>query len=141
VSRRAILHIGTDKTGTTALQVAFRRDAERLATSGVRYPDFRMPNHAALVFAAADELSHRRAKRLALAEAEIREVIALRPAIASYRYVLAELLHDLERTDAAREAIGTALVMEPDNDDFRRLAASLGNHGSDLCGAGEEINR
>ncbi len=54
MTRRAILHIGTEKTGTTALQMAFRRDAERLATLGVRYPDFRMLNHAALAFAAAD---------------------------------------------------------------------------------------
>jgi len=55
VTSRAILHIGTEKTGTTALQLAFRRDAERLATLGVRYPDFRMPNQAALAYAAADD--------------------------------------------------------------------------------------
>lgn len=54
MTRRAILHIGTEKTGTTALQMAFRREAERLAALGVRYPDFRMLNHAALAFAAAD---------------------------------------------------------------------------------------
>jgi hypothetical protein len=55
VTRRAILHIGAEKTGTTALQLAFRRDADRLAGFGVRYPDFLVPAHGALVYAAADK--------------------------------------------------------------------------------------
>ncbi len=54
MTRRAILHIGTEKTGTTALQHAFRKDAERLAALGVRYPDFLVPTHGALAYVAAD---------------------------------------------------------------------------------------
>ncbi len=54
MTRRAILHIGTEKTGTTALQHAFRNDAERLAALGVRYPDFLVPTHGALAYVAAD---------------------------------------------------------------------------------------
>lgn len=55
MTRRAILHIGAEKTGTTALQLAFREDAERMALAGVRYPDLGGLSHAALVYAAADE--------------------------------------------------------------------------------------
>lgn len=54
MTRRAILHIGAEKTGTTTLQTAFCRDAARLADLGVRYPDLGGASHAALVYAAAD---------------------------------------------------------------------------------------
>lgn len=205
MSRRAILHIGTEKTGTTALQLAFHRDAERLATSGVRYPDFRMPNHAALVFAAADDeemvrdlgvhvglmpgetredlttrlhgwlkaettaypdarfvlsTEHAQSRLNSIASVErVRSILSAyfdeidivvylrrwdRMALsfhAGYWYVLAELLHDLDHADGAREAVGEALAIEPHNEDFLRFAAALGDQGSGLCGAGEEINR
>lgn len=58
MARRVLLHIGGEKTGTTALQLAFREDSERLAGLGVRYPDLGAPIHAGLVYCAADEHHH-----------------------------------------------------------------------------------
>jgi hypothetical protein len=53
--RRAVLHIGTEKTGTTALQEALAASAPLLAEHGWRYPDLGPdPSHAALACYAAD---------------------------------------------------------------------------------------
>lgn len=54
---RAILHIGSPKTGTTAIQRALRDNQESLAREGLRYPTFlRGENHFELaVYAAEDQ--------------------------------------------------------------------------------------
>jgi hypothetical protein len=46
---KIILHIGSDKTGTTALQAAFDQQRSELANQGIIYPKFnRIQNHAPL---------------------------------------------------------------------------------------------
>ena len=54
--RRAILHIGTEKTGTTAIQNRMRASALQLAQQGVLYPEVLGPgNHTHLVAACMDD--------------------------------------------------------------------------------------
>jgi tetratricopeptide (TPR) repeat protein len=55
MSRRAILLIGTEKTGTTTLQHFLAANRERLAERGFRYPGFcGSPNHTGLAAYALD---------------------------------------------------------------------------------------
>ena len=54
--RRAILHIGTEKTGTTAIQNRMRTAAPQLALQGVLYPEVLGPgNHTHLVAACMED--------------------------------------------------------------------------------------
>jgi len=56
MKRRAILHIGTEKTGTTAIQYRMRAVAQHLARQGVVYPEVLGPgNHTHLVAACMDD--------------------------------------------------------------------------------------
>lgn len=56
MTRRAILQIGTEKTGTTTLQVFLARNRDRLARRGVRYPRFPGDkNHTGLAAYAMDD--------------------------------------------------------------------------------------
>lgn len=56
--RKAILHIGTEKTGTSTLQTFLSRNRERLNANGFHYPRFAGAiNHTRLgAYAAADEV-------------------------------------------------------------------------------------
>lgn len=50
---KLIVHIGTEKTGTTAIQAALRRDQDRLKAQGVLFPLlFDTPNHMEIAVAA-----------------------------------------------------------------------------------------
>lgn len=52
---KLILHIGTEKTGSTSIQQALAADREALAARGILYPRlFGRPNHTQLAIAAAD---------------------------------------------------------------------------------------
>lgn len=61
--KRLILHIGTHKTGSTALQNVFERQRSTLASAGICYPSTsrepypHLPKHSSLYFAAAHEPS------------------------------------------------------------------------------------
>ena len=56
MSRRAILQIGTEKTGTTTLQAFLAGNRDRLAARGVRYPHFPGErNHTGLAAYAMDD--------------------------------------------------------------------------------------
>ena len=56
MTRRCILQIGTEKTGTTSLQAFLAANRERLAARGIRYPRFPgATNHTGLAAYAMDE--------------------------------------------------------------------------------------
>lgn len=71
--RRAILHIGTEKTGTTAIQNRLRACAPQLTRQGVLFPEVLGPgNHTHLVAACMDDDAADRVKAHILATHAIR---------------------------------------------------------------------
>lgn len=80
--RRAILHIGTEKTGTTSLQASLDRNRDALLRRGVLFPRCLGPvNHTVLVAAAQDDGYADRIKTHLLAQRNTTEA-ALRRTLA-----------------------------------------------------------
>jgi hypothetical protein len=135
--RFCYLHVGTHKTGTTAVQTALRQSAPELASAGILYPrsgSFGAGQHNLIFELMRDERFDRALGTWSDLESEVRDAAAVRLCLSSEAFgYLHERSDDLDYINRHVRALGftpiIVLYVRPQAEYVESLYAEMAKHG------------